>query len=160
MPSKMVGPMANSKSNGERDSDRRPVDRSNEPRQDRVATPARICDRPMVTTVRIRRGALKNRRMNTNSTSAPRAMAATRPTGAASRKGTPGPRMQQHAERGRHAAEVALGEVDDAVRPVDERDAEGDQRRDAADDHALEQHADRRGPEPLLDDVEDDDVGQ
>src|SRR5205807_3560888 len=42
----------------------------------------------------------------------------------------------------------------DSVGSVDERDAEGNHRRQAADDDAEHEHADRGRPEPLLDDVE------
>ena len=62
---------------------------------------------------------------------------------------------QQHGERRRYAPQVALREVDDAVGPVDQGDAEGHQRGEAADDDAPHQHAQRRRPEPLLDQVKE-----
>ena len=51
-----------------------------------------------------------------------------------------------------------MREVDDAVRAVDERDAEGDHRIQAADDHALENHPCGRRPETLEQPVDDEDA--
>ena len=67
---------------------------------------------------------------------------------------------QQYAERCGDAAEVALGEVDDAVGAVDERDAERDKGGEAADDQSLDQHAERRGPQQLKEEVEEDQGGE
>jgi len=44
-------------------------------------------------------------------------------------------------ERGGHRPQVALGEVDDAVRPVDQRDAERDQGDAAAEQRAVDDDA-------------------
>ena len=48
---------------------------------------------------------------------------------------------EQHRERGRDGPEVAGREVDGAVRPPDERDAEGEQGAEPADDRALRDDA-------------------
>ena len=50
---------------------------------------------------------------------------------------------EQHRQRRRQTAQIALREVDDAVRPVDQRDPEGDEGGQATDDDALQQYAGR-----------------
>ena len=64
---------------------------------------------------------------------------------------TPRLHHQQH-EGGRHGAEVGLSEVDDPVRPPDERHAQRDERTQQADDEARREGADRhrehQGREP------------
>ncbi len=71
-------------------------------RGSRKPSPPSRLDTPMVTTVRISRGAVKNRRMSRNSMVAPRATAARSPTGTARKYGMPGPTMRSTArEAGR-----------------------------------------------------------
>ena len=60
-----------------------------------ASTPASNPAMPMVTTVRISRGAAKNRRMKTNSTSAPSATATSKAIGIATKYGKPGPTMSR-----------------------------------------------------------------
>ncbi len=54
------------------------------------------------------------------------------------------PGEQQDREDRRHRAEVALREVDDAVRAVDQREADGEQRGERSDQRALHDDAERR----------------
>ena len=56
------------------------------------------------------------------------------------------PDHQEDGERRRDQPQVAGGEVHDPVGPVDERDAEREQRREPADERALRDHAGRHRP--------------
>ena len=57
---------------------------------------------------------------------------------------------EQDGQRGRHRAQVALGEVHDAVRLVDEDEPEGDERGQPADHGAVDDDAERHRPQHLL----------
>ena len=94
------------------------------------------CDRPMVATVRIRRGALEKRRMITNSTTTPSSDRGTEAEeqGEDVGHGAEGDEAERAHRRGQ--AELALGEVEDAVGPVDERHAERDERAEHAEHEA------------------------
>ena len=59
-------------------------------------------------------------------------------------------RQQQEHEDGRRGAEVALGEVDDPVRAVDERHAERDECGHRADERPADEHAEGKGIDELL----------
>ena len=61
-------------------------------------------------------------------------------------------RHQHHDQDDRERAEVALREVDEAVRPVGQGHAERDQRSEKADDDAADEDADRHAEEDLLND--------
>jgi hypothetical protein len=67
------------------------------------------------------------------------------------------PDDQQNGEARGHTAEVSLREVHDAVRAIDQRDAERDERGESADHHPLHEHAERRRPKDLLEEVEEQD---
>ncbi|MDZ7731742.1 MAG: hypothetical protein U5R31_00315 [Acidimicrobiia bacterium] len=57
---------------------------------------------------------------------------------------------QDQRQHGQGHAEVALGEVEDAVRPVDEGHPHRDERAQQPDGHALDEHAVGHGEEDLL----------
>ena len=104
--------------------------------------------------------------MNVRSTTKPRKIAPTRPTSERHRVGEPGHPVgraaggvlgeQQDREDRGHRAEVALGEVDDAVGAVDEREPDREQRGERTDERALHDDAERRVPEHVGDVDEDD----
>ena len=63
---------------------------------------------------------------------------------------------EQDREDRRDRAEIALREVHDAVRAVDERDADGEERGERADERALDDDAERRAEEDIGDIDQDD----
>ena len=63
---------------------------------------------------------------------------------------------EQHRERRRRRAEIALGEVEDPVRPVHEGEPEREEGAQATEDGALHHDPRRRPPQQLYDDEEGD----
>ncbi len=106
----------------------------------------RICATPIVATVRMSRGAFANRRTIPELDEQARKHGGDEP---GEHRGEVGP-VVDLVQLGRHRrgerAELALREVDDAVRPVDEHEADREQRAEQADDEPLQVQAvrDRR----------------
>ena len=132
------------------------------------ASAVRSCAMPIVATVSTRRGARQNRLISVRSTTKPSEDRADEPEDEGDRIGEAGHPVrcatrrvlgeQQDREDGRHRAEVALREVHDAVRAVDEREADGEQRGERSDQRALHDDAERRIPEHVRD-VDQDERG-
>ena len=110
----------------------------------------------MVATVRISRGDRKNRRITSSSTAAPSTTAADDPGHERDDPARAAGHDEQHRERRRRRAEVALGEVEDAVRPVHEGEPEREEGAQAAEDRALHHDPRRRPPQQLYDHEEGD----
>ena len=130
------------------------------PKKNGMATPspASSCARPIVTTIRISRGALEKRRMMTHSIDEPEHDRDDQRERHRDPERPAPQRDERHAEARGHRAEVGLGEVDDPVRPVDEREPERHQRGERADDEAPHHDAERRRPDELERDVEGGDA--
>ena len=80
--------------------------------------------------------------MTTNSTRAPSTTAADEADPSAGHQPKPARAdREEDGERRRHDPEVAGGEVHDPVGPVDERDAEREERGEPTDERALDDHA-------------------
>ena len=109
----------------------------------RMAPAARSWVRPRVATVSSRRGERAKRRMTASSTTAPSSRAPRMPAVSDGEVG-PAPRVdQQERQDDRRRPEVGVGEVDDAVRPVRQGHAEGDERGEATEEHAPQPLAER-----------------
>ena len=87
---------------------------------------SRNCASPSVATMLIGAGALRRRRMTTTSLSAPTPPASTSASGKATQYGTCQRSTRDAEQRGGERPDLAVREVDDAVRPVDEDEADGE----------------------------------
>ncbi len=103
--------------------------------------PASSWARPMVATIRMRRGAFSNRRITTNSVAEPeRDRDDERERHRDPVRPSVEPDERDRDARG-HGAEVGLREVDDPVRAVDQHDPDREQRDQRADHDAPGDHA-------------------
>ena len=124
------------------------------------------CAMPIVATVRTRRGERQNRLMKVRSTMKPRRMAraqAHRDRHGVRDAGHPVGRAagsvlgdQEDREDGGNGAEVALGEVDDPIGSVDERQPHREHGGERADQRALHDDATGRAPHDLAEDDQHD----
>ena len=110
------------------------------------APAASSCDSPIVATVSTSRGALAKRRITTTCTTAPSTERGGQAGDDAQQVADAGDRHERHGDHRGDGAEVGLGEVDDAARPVGQRHPERQQGGQAADDDPPHDDA-RRGRE-------------
>ena len=105
--------------------------------------PPRTWASPIVATVRTSRGAVKNRRITSRSTTAPTTRAGDHADRDADAHGQPLSEEQPDGEPAADAAHRAVREVHDARRPVDEDETDGQQSRPGAEHRAEDDDAER-----------------
>ena len=118
--------------------------------------PMRSWAMPMVATVRIRRGAVANRRTIAACDDVRDEHRGREAGGGAEEVRPPGRGDEQHGEHRGDEAELGGGEVDHAVGPVDEGDPERDQRDAPTDECTVEHDTERRLVRVDLDGEDDD----
>ena len=117
---------------------------------------AKICWRPIVTTVRISRGDFANRRMTATSVTAPSASGGDEADERGREVWPVRPDDQRCREHRGEPTDVTLREVDDPVRPVDQHEAHGDEGREGTEDQPEEENGDRC----RVDDEDEDEDGR
>ena len=116
-----------------------------------IASTTRSVAMPIVATVSTRRDALRKRRTSATSTTAPSTQRADQ-TDAEPEPVRPAPEHDEaDGEGDGRRAEVGLGEVDDTVGAVDERQADGQQRGQHPEHDAAQPEAERHAEEDELD---------